>query len=115
MGEADYLQHGLIGGQMIREYAAEHHLDLELYARVCERHTGSGITAAEIIEQQLPLPEQDLLPETVLEKLVCYADKFFSKSGDMQEKDLEKIRRGIARFGEDSLQRFDGFHQLFCR
>ena len=115
MGDADYLQHGLIGGQMIREYAAEHDLDLEQYARVCERHTGSGITAAEIRAQNLPLPPQDLLPETVLEKLICYADKFFSKSGDMQEKELEKIRKGMARFGEDSLQRFDEFHQLFCR
>ncbi len=112
-GDAHYLQHGIIGGQMIREYAAKHGLDLELYARVCERHTGSGITAAEIKAQNLPLPPQDLLPETLTEKLICYADKFFSKSGDLQEKELPKIRKGMAKFGADSLERFDAFHQLF--
>ena len=38
-------------------------------------------TAEEIISQHLPIsPPRDLLPESVEEKLVCYADKFFSKS-----------------------------------
>lgn len=112
-GEADYLQHGLIGGEMLREYAAARNLDLEQYARVCERHTGSGITRQEIAEQKLPLPERDLLPETVLEKLICYADKFYSKSGDLQEKNLPKVRRSMAKFGEASLARFDAMTRLF--
>ena len=50
------------------------------HARVCERHTGAGLTKREIIEQELPLPQQDFLPETTEEKLICYADKFFSKT-----------------------------------
>lgn len=112
-GEEHYLRHGLIGGQMIREYAASRNLDLEQYARVCERHTGSGITRQEIMEQKLPLPERDLLPETLLEKLICYADKFYSKSGDMQEKELDRVRKGMAKFGKDSLERFEEFHRLF--
>jgi uncharacterized protein len=112
-GEADYLQHGLIGGKMIREYAASRDLDLEQYARVCERHTGSGITKQEILEQKLPLPAQDLLPETLLEKLICYADKFYSKSGDLQEKDFQKVRKSMAKFGADSLARFDEMSRLF--
>ena len=82
-GEEPYLRHGLAGAEMLRRYGAERGLDLERFARICERHTGSGLTAAEIAEQHLPLPERDFLPETPEEKLICLADKFFSKSGDM--------------------------------
>ena len=35
------------------------------HARVCERHTGTGITQAMIEERGLPLPLQDFMPETL--------------------------------------------------
>ena len=92
---------------------AEHGLDLEKYARICERHTGSGLAAAEIRAQKLPLPERDYLPETPEEALVCLADKFFSKSGDMEEKPLKKIRRSLAKFGDATLARFDELCRRF--
>ncbi len=114
-GTKPYLAHGLAGGAMIREYARRHQLDLECFARVCERHTGTGITEEEIRRKKLPLPEQDWLPETRVEKLVCYADKFFSKSGSMREKSLEHIRAGLAKFGPDTLARFEELHRLFGR
>lgn len=83
-------------------------------ARVCERHTGSGLTAKEIAETGLPLPHVDLLPESLEEKLICYADKFFSKSGDPKaEKSLEKIRSSMAKFGPETLSRFENLHSLF--
>lgn len=106
-GSADYLAHGIIGGRMLREYGAAAGIDLEACARICERHTGSGLTAAEIRQQQLPLPEIDLLPETNEEKVICLADKFFSKSGNMQEKPLFKIRKSLASHGENTVVRFD--------
>ncbi len=106
-GHADYMAHGLIGGQMLREYAISHHIDLEKYARVCERHTGTGLTSEDIHTQRLPLPERDFLPETPLERLICLADKFYSKSGAMQEKPLTRIRQEMARFGEAPLRRLD--------
>lgn len=112
-GTEPYLAHGVIGGRMLREYGAAHGLDLEKYARICERHTGSGITAAEVRRQQLPLPERDYLPETPEETLICLADKFFSKSGDMNEKPLDKVRRSLARFGEAPLARFDALCRRF--
>ena len=112
-GTADYMAHGLIGGQMLREYAASHHLDLEKYARVCERHTGTGLTAEDIRTQRLPLPERDFLPETPLERLVCLADKFYSKSGAMQEKPLARVRQEMARFGEAPLRRLDAMLAQF--
>ena len=79
----------------------------EKLARICERHTGSGILAAEIRERKLRLPERDLLPESAEEKIICLADKFFSKSGAMEEKSVDQIRKGMLKFGEASLERFD--------
>ena len=86
----------------------------EAFARVCGRHTGSGLTAKEIAETDLPLPHIDFLPETLEEKLICYADKFFSKSGDpREEKSLDRVRKSMAKFGADSLARFDALHAIF--
>lgn len=109
VGTEPYLRHGLIGAKMLRELDPA----LELYARICERHTGSGLTAAEIRLQQLPLPEQDFLPETPEEKLICLADKFFSKSGDLKEKSLADVRRSMVKFGVEPLARFDDLCKEF--
>ena len=54
-----------------------------------------------------------MCPHTLLEKLICYADKFYSKSGDMKRKPLDKVRRSMERFGAASLERFDAMHTLF--
>ena len=106
-GSENYIAHGIIGAQMLRDFGRENGIDLEIYARICERHTGSGLSINDIIKQNLPLPKQDFLPETALEKIICLADKFFSKSGNMQEKSFEAVRRSMAKFGDESLCRFD--------
>ncbi|MDE6290169.1 MAG: HDIG domain-containing protein [Muribaculaceae bacterium] len=107
-GAEPYIRHGVIGAELMRREG------LEEYARVCERHTGSGLTAKEIAETGMPLPPMDFLPETLEEKLICYADKFFSKSGDpKEEKSLDRVRRSMSKFGSDSLARFDALHSLF--
>ena len=59
-----------------------------------------------IIRQKLPLPHQDFLPETLEEKLICYADKFYSKSNLKKVKTPEQAEKSIAKFGEEGLQRF---------
>ncbi len=100
-GSEPYLRHGIIGAQLLRSEGVD-----EEIARVAERHTGSGITIKEIEQQQLPLPLQNFLPETLLEKLICYADKFYSKSGDMHRKSIEQVRTGMEKFGTDSTSRF---------
>ena len=108
-GTEPYIRHGILGRQMLDA------IGLFRHGRVCERHTGAGITAAEIIEQHLPIdPPRDLLPESVEEKLVCYADKFFSKSRlDEPPKTLERVRKSLAKFDEDSVVRFDEMATLF--
>mgnify|MGYP000482559054 CR=1 FL=1 len=61
------------------------------HARVCERQTGTGITLAMIEERGLPFPHRDFMPETLEEQLICYADKFYSKTKLDKEKSVEKI------------------------
>ena len=83
------------------------------HARVCERHTGAGLTKTEIIQQNLPLPHEDFLPETLEEKLICYADKFYSKSNICHEKTQEQAERSLAKFGEDGVERFHDWARMF--
>ena len=105
---------------MISEYSRHSEPSdwLDAIARVCQRHTGAGITRAEIMEQQLPLPLPDdgnepYMPETMEEKLVCYADKFFSKTRLDEEKTLEHVERSLAKFGEAGLARFGRWREIF--
>jgi len=108
-GSLPYIMHGIAGRQMLDE------LGLPRHALVCERHTGTGITAAEIVAQHLPIdPPRDLLPITIEEKAVCYADKFFSKShpGE-QARTMERVRQSLSRFGKDTLVRLDEMVNLF--
>ena len=97
-GSEPYIRHGLLGGQILRE------LNLPRHARVAERHTGSGLTIQQIIRQNIPLPPQDWMPETIEEKVICYADKFFSKSRPDSIASPEDIRRQMEKFGEDALE-----------
>lgn len=106
-GTEPYIRHGILGREMLDQ------LGLYRHALVCERHTGSGLTVAEIESQQLPLPHRDLTPHSLEEKIVCYADKFFSKThlGE-PPRDMERVRRSMARFGDASLARFDALAAL---
>ena len=83
-GEAEYICHGYLGAELMRQEGYPRH------ARVCERHTGTGITLAMIEERDLPLPHRDdFMPETLEEQLICFADKFFSKTKLDREKPVE--------------------------
>ena len=108
-GTEPYILHGILGRKMLDG------MGLYRHGRVCERHTGAGITAGEIVAQHLPIePPRDLLPETLEEKVICYADKFFSKSRiDEPPKTMERARQSLAKFGGDTLQRFDELVALF--
>lgn len=107
-GKAPYIAHGVLGAELLRKEGYSGRL-----VRVAERHTGAGLTADDIRSQHLPLPERDMLPETMLEKLICYADKFYSKGGDLSRKPFEAVRASMARHGQASLERFDALHTLF--
>lgn len=106
-GTQPYICHGILGAKMLRAEGMEQH------ARVCERHTGAGLSADEIIRQQLPLPHLDFLPVSIEEQIICYADKFYSKSHIDREKTLAQAEKTIARFGHDSLERFLQWERRF--
>ena len=107
-GTEPYIRHGILGAALLRSIGAD-----ERYARVAERHTGSGLTADEIKLQHLPLPERDYLPETLLEKLICYADKFYSKSGSMNRKHPAQVRAALAKMSPAAASRFDALADIF--
>lgn len=107
-GKSPYILHGLLGAMLLRDEGFD-----EKYARVAERHTGAGITAAEVEAQGLPLPVRDYMPETLLERLICYADKFYSKSGEMKKKPLTVVRASMLKISEATLERFDRLDREF--
>jgi len=82
---------------------------------ICERHIGVGITLEDIEEKELPLPKRDMIPLSVEEQIICFADKFFSKDSDflLKEKPLKKIRTYISKFGKDKVKKFDEWVEIF--
>lgn len=106
-GTKPYLTHGVEGAALMRNEGRE---DL---ARICERHTGTGLTVENIRTQGLPLPERDLLPETMEEQVVCYADKFYSKSHPERERTVEQTAKSLEKFGEAGVKKFLAWAELF--
>ena len=106
-GGAEYICHGYMGAELIRKEGFPRH------ALVCERHTGTGITLAMIEERGLPLPHRDMQPVSIEEQLICFADKFFSKTHLDNEKSADKVRQGLSKYGEETTSRFDEWCKLF--
>lgn len=106
-GTEPYICHGILGAEIMRQAGYEQ------YARVCERHTGTGLSLQDIVSQQLPLPHADFQPQTAAEQLICFADKFFSKTHLDREKTPDQARHSLQRFGTEGVARFDHWCQLF--
>lgn len=106
-GPEHYICHGIEGGKILRNEGLPRH------ARVAERHTGTGLTPEAIMKQQLPLPLQDFSPETLEEQVVCYADKFYSKTHLDERKTPERILKSLDWFGEEGVLRFKHWHKMF--
>ena len=107
-GKEPYIRHGLLGAELLRREGMP-----EEIARIAERHTGAGITVDDIRDMHLPLPEKDYTPETLLERLICYADKFYSKTRLDSVKSLDKVRQSMLRHSPETLARFDALHKEF--
>ena len=106
-GKEPYIRHGLLGGRLLREEGFPRH------ARVAERHTGTGLTEEVIRRQQLPLPLEDFSPETVEEQIICYADKFFSKTHLERVRTPEQVLLSLEKFGPDGVARMRTWMQRF--
>lgn len=107
-GELPYICHGTEGSKILM---AE---NLPRHALVAERHTGAGLTVEDIIRQNLPIPVRDMTPKSLEEKLICYADKFYSKSGNpTQRKSIQAVMDSMSKFGKKTFDRFRALHKLF--
>lgn len=106
-GTEPYICHGILGAEMLRSEGMERH------ALVCERHTGTGLTLQQIVEQGLPLPHRDMQPMSIEEQIICFADKFFSKTRLDTEKTVGQARRSLEKFGTEGLERFDQWCKMF--
>ncbi len=107
-GNKPYICHGYLGREILEKEGYPKH------AIVCETHVGVGLSIADIEKNNFPIPKRDMMPKTIEEQIICFADKFFSKDNDpLKEKPLPKIREIIRRFGEDKLRQFDEWVKLF--
>ena len=107
--EHPYICHGYLGREMVEKAGFPKH------ALVCERHVGVGLSVKDIRKQKLPLPVRDMRPVTLEEKIICYADKFYSKSKGKfgKKKPLKKIRRQLKKFGKAHLVQFNQWLDIF--
>jgi uncharacterized protein len=106
-GKKPYICHGVIGGAILRRYG------LKAHALVCERHVGVGLAVKDIESRNLPLPRRDMLPISIEEIIICYADEFFSKTKGAKAHCVEKIMAKLERHGDDKVRRFASWHRLF--
>jgi uncharacterized protein len=108
-GDHEYICHGYLGRELLEGEGLTRH------ALVCERHVGVGLSVTDIDLHHLNIPRRDMLPLSLEEKIICYADKFFSKAIDALdvEKPLDEVRAAIEKYGKDKLAAFDMLHVLF--
>jgi len=97
-------RHGAEGARILREAGFSEQL-----VRIAERHVGAGIPKDEA--ESIGLQPKDYVPETLEEKIVCYADKLVS--GD-KVTDIDYVVKSFAdRLGPDhpSIARIKRLHQ----
>ncbi|MFC1768458.1 HD domain-containing protein [Nanoarchaeota archaeon] len=104
-GKEPYIKHGVIGRKILEKE------NLPIHAKVCERHIGVGITKKEIIRNKLPLPKRNMIPISIEERIIAYADKFHTKDKGINS--IPFIRKRISKYGKENLKRFDELHKLF--
>jgi len=108
-GKHPYICHGILGGALLKEKG------LPKLALVCERHVGVGISIEDIRQHHLPLPEREMIPISIEEQIICYADKFFSKNdnGRSVKKPVTKILDNLSRYGREKVRRFESWVRMF--
>lgn len=110
-GKHPYICHGFLGRKMLDS------IGLPQYGLISERHVGVGISSGDIRSFTLPLPERDMVPVSIEEQIICYADKFFSKNGNGQKQNVEKpvehIIQTLVPYGPDKVDRFQKWVEMF--
>jgi uncharacterized protein len=109
-GDAPYICHGYLGRKLLDEQG----LPPE-YGLVCERHTGAGITKENIMSNNLPLPQRDMVPISIEEKIICVADKYHSKSPKHAGRKITttQIIEKLGKISKDHAKRFSVWAEEF--
>lgn len=102
-GKNHYICHGYLGAELLRGEGLERH------ALVAERHTGTGLTLRQIVERNLPVPHRDMVPVSTEEKVICFADKFYSKTHPTEEKTVAQAEHSLEKFGQEGICIFRGW------
>ena len=102
-GEFPYICHGVLGREILESEG------FPVHAMVCERHIGVGLTRDDIVRQKMPLPVREMSPLNLEEKIICFADLFYSKNPASlaAEKSHEEIRTAMEKFGAHKVAVFD--------
>ena len=93
-GDKPYIAHLTEGKEILLSE------NLPLHARVAANHVGiGGLTKSEIVKQNLPLPPHDIVAETIEEKIISYADCYYSKNPKnlWRKKKYEEIVEKLAK------------------
>ncbi len=108
-GDKPYVCHGYAGREILENEGLYKH------GLVCERHIGVGISIKDIKDKNLPLPERDMMPVSIEEQIICFADKFFSKNQEflLKEKPIDLVLKGISKYGDEKLEIFKTWLKLF--
>ncbi len=107
-GTYPYICHGYLGADVLRKE------NLPRHAFVAERHTGTGLSADYIKKKDLPLPPGRIYePQSIEEIIVCYADKFFSKTRPTEEKTVDRVVESLSKKSKESAKRFLQWHKQF--
>jgi uncharacterized protein len=107
LGTYPYICHGYLGREILEMEGLPRH------ALVCERHTGTGLYLTEILAKNLPLPHRDLAPVSLEEQIICFADKFYSKSQLNVEFSVEYVQQKLTKYGTEGVARFDRWCEMF--
>ena len=102
------LEHGLLGGEILGERGLPEDL-----RRAVERHVGAGISNDEAA--RLGLGKGDLIPETIEEKIVCYADKLVDGTEEVPFEDTLRYFKDKFGKGHSIVTRLKGLHQYFIK
>lgn len=104
-GSHPYIEHGQLGAQILLADFSQNWDHCEPYfalklAHICNHHTGTGLPGRE--------------PDTLEEEIICYADKFYSKSHPERVRTPEQTAQSLSKFGEEGVKKFWEWHQRFC-
>lgn len=106
-GKLPYICHGYLGRALLDKEGLPRH------ALVCERHIGVGLKEKDIIKRELPVPLRDMRPISIEEKIICFADLFYSKGRLGYRIKPETVRRKLRKHGRKKVKKFDGWCEKF--